>query len=124
MAMPKVRMNVRKVSDQVSIIDIAGDFTGAAESALMDAFTTANESGAKAIALNFTDMGYMNSSGIGLLITLLIRMNRQKERLMVYGLSEHYAQIFSLTRLDEAVSICASEVDAVREATAAAASRA
>ena len=28
----------------------------------------------------------MNSSGIGLLVTLLIRINREKQRLLTYGL--------------------------------------
>jgi anti-sigma B factor antagonist len=55
----------------------------------------------------------MNSSGIGLLVTLLIRANRQKQRLLAYGLSEHYRQIFELTRLNEAISIYNSEAEAL-----------
>ena len=45
----------------------------------------------------------MNSSGIGLLVTLLIRIQRQKQRLVAYGLTDHYIQIFELTRLNEAI---------------------
>ena len=55
----------------------------------------------------------MNSSGIGLLVTLLIRTNRQKQRLIAYGLTEHYQQIFELTRLNEAISIYQSEAEAL-----------
>jgi len=55
----------------------------------------------------------MNSSGIGLLVTLLIRANRQKQRLLAYGLSDHYRQIFDLTRLNEAIIIFNSEADAL-----------
>jgi anti-sigma B factor antagonist len=58
----------------------------------------------------------MNSSGIGMLVTLLVRANRQRQRLMACGLSEHYRQIFSLTRLDEAIGIFANEAEAVAEA--------
>jgi anti-sigma B factor antagonist len=47
----------------------------------------------------------MNSSGIGLLVTTLIRAQRQGQKLMAYGLSDHYRQIFTLTRLDEAIII-------------------
>jgi anti-sigma B factor antagonist len=61
------------------------------------------------IILNFSDLEYMNSSGIGLLVTLLIRANRQNQRLLAYGLSEHYRQIFELTRLDEAIMIYENE---------------
>ena len=47
----------------------------------------------------------MNSGGIGLLVTLLVRAQRQGKRLKAVGLNEHYRQIFALTRLDEAIGI-------------------
>ena len=62
--------------------------------------------------LNFGNLEYMNSSGIGLLVTLLIRAQRGKQKLLACGLSEHYRQIFQLTRLDEAIGIFASESEA------------
>jgi anti-sigma B factor antagonist len=60
----------------------------------------------------------MNSGGIGLLVTLLVRANRQKQALFAFGLSDHYRQIFELTRLDEAVGIYETESDALRAAQA------
>jgi anti-sigma B factor antagonist len=51
-----------------------------------------------------------------MLVTLLVRANRQRQRLMASGLSEHYRQIFSLTRLDEAIGIFDTEAEAVAEA--------
>ena len=60
----------------------------------------------------------MNSGGIGLLVTLLVRVNRQGQRLLAFGLSDHYRQIFELTRLDEAVGIHASESEALAAAGA------
>ena len=108
-------LNVRKLNDQVSVLDINGEVTAAAENALMDAYSQAGGQ-ARAIILNFTDLVYMNSSGIGLLVTLLIRVNRQKQRLLAYGLSDHYRQIFSLTRLDEAIGIFGAENEAVAAA--------
>ena len=51
----------------------------------------------------------MNSSGIGLLVTMLIRVQRSKQRLLAYGLTDHYQQIFELTRLNEAIGIYESE---------------
>jgi anti-sigma B factor antagonist len=60
----------------------------------------------------------MNSGGIGLLVTLLVRANRRSQKLMAYGLSEHYRQIFELTRLDEAVGIHDNEQGALAAAGA------
>jgi anti-sigma B factor antagonist len=59
----------------------------------------------------------MNSSGIGLLVTLLIRINREKQKLLTYGLSDHYRNIFQITRLDDAISIYNTEEDAVQAAS-------
>lgn len=113
MPQAKVKMNVRKPQAAVSVIDIEGEVTAFAEGVLMDAYQQASENGTEAIVLNFSNLDYMNSSGIGLLVTLLIRAQRQGQSLLAYGLSEHYQQIFELTRLNEAISCYAGESEAI-----------
>jgi anti-sigma B factor antagonist len=108
--------DVRKLSEGSRAIDIKGDITAQSEDVLMDAYGRANEQGVKSIVLNFSGLEYMNSGGIGLLVTLLVRAQRQHQRVLAYGLSDHYRQIFELTRLDEAVGIHDSEQDALAEA--------
>ena len=112
---PNVTFTTRSLAPSAAAIDIQGEITSFAESALMDAYTQATVGGAQAIILNFANLEYMNSSGIGLLVTLLIRANRQKQRLMAVGLSEHYRQIFELTRLNEAILLFDREADALAE---------
>jgi anti-sigma B factor antagonist len=119
MPQANVSMSVRKVSSKVSIVDISGDVTAFAEQALMDAYTEASAGGARAIILNFSGLDYMNSSGIGLLVTLLMRINRQQQRLLTFGLSEHYRKIFALTRLDDVIGVYDTEADALAAANAA-----
>jgi anti-sigma B factor antagonist len=109
----KVTMDVRKASDEVSILDIQGGVTSFAENALTDAYTQASADGTRAIILNFSDLEYMNSSGIGLLITFLIRANRQGQQLLAFGLNEHYQHIFALTRLNEVIQIYDTEAEAL-----------
>ena len=98
-----------------SIVDIRGEVTAGSEAVLMSAYD--ETAGAPAIVLNFTDLSYMNSGGIGLLVTLLVRAQRGGVRLVATGLSEHYRQIFELTRLDEAIEIHDDEPAAVAAAT-------
>ena len=116
MPQAQVTMDVRKINEKVSVIDVKGELTAFAEGVLMQAYNQASEREARAIVLNFEGLEYMNSSGIGLLVTLLIRVNREKQRLLTYGLSEHYRNIFQITRLDDAISIFDSEEEAVRAA--------
>lgn len=103
---------VRSVNETIRIIDIQGDLTAQAETTLMNAYDEASQKGIKAIILNFDGLDYMNSSGIGLLVTMLIRVQRQKQRLLAFGLTEHYQQIFELTRLNEAIGIYTDEAAA------------
>jgi anti-sigma B factor antagonist len=114
MSEANVTINVRQVNAKAGIIDIQGEVSAGAEKALMDAYTQINGKNTRAIILNFTQMGYMNSSGIGLLVTLLIRINRQKQHLLAYGLSEHYQHIFKLTRLSDVIHLYDTEQDALK----------
>ena len=103
--------DVRELSKGARAIDIKGDITAQSEDVLMDAYGRASGEGVKAIVLNFSGLDYMNSGGIGLLVTLLVRVQRQGQRLTAVGLSDHYREILSLTRLDEAIAIYPSEAD-------------
>ncbi len=116
MPQARVAMSVRKPAPGASIVDIEGEVTAFCENVLMDAYTQAAAGGARAILLNFGGLDYMNSGGIGLLVTLLIRVQRQGQRLLAFGLNDHYQQIFELTRLNEAIGIYGSEAEAMASA--------
>jgi anti-sigma B factor antagonist len=106
-------MVVRMADGLTSVIDIRGDVTAASESALMAAYEDASRQGARRLVLNFSGLEYMNSGGIGMLVALLVRANRQHRPLAAYGLSDHYREIFELTRLDEAIGIYDDEPSAL-----------
>lgn len=97
----------------VATLRIAGDVTSASEGELMAGYTRAIEDGARAIILDFSALEYMNSGGIGLLVTLLVRAQRGGVRLLASGLSDHYREILALTRLDEAIEIHEDEGAAI-----------
>jgi anti-sigma B factor antagonist len=99
-----------------TVIQINGDITSASEASLMEAYGRAAGGGAKTIVLDFGGLDYMNSGGIGLLVTLLVRVQRQGQQLLAIGLSDHYRQILSLTRLDEAIGVHDSESSALAAA--------
>jgi anti-sigma B factor antagonist len=108
-----VAFEVREAAPGVRVIDIDGDITPASEAVLMDAYTRASQAPSRAIVLDFGGLDYMNSGGIGLLVTLLVRAQRAKQTLLAFGLSDHYRQIFELTRLDDAIAIHDTESEAL-----------
>jgi anti-sigma B factor antagonist len=112
MDQPNVQLSVRR-EPEAAVIYIHGEVTGFVEDDLMAAYNEASDSQARTIILNFGGLEYMNSTGIGLLVTLLIRAQRQQQRLLACGLSDHYKQIFDLTRLNEAIGIYDTEAEAL-----------
>jgi anti-sigma B factor antagonist len=106
-----------RIDERTIVIRVRGDVTAASEQPLMAAYSHAGEK-TRVIVLDFSGLDYMNSGGIGLLVTLLVRANRQKQRLLACGLNDHYKQIFELTRLDEAIGIHDTEDAAIAAAKA------
>jgi anti-anti-sigma factor len=107
---------VRFADDGVAVIALTGDVTAACETELMDAYREAGRPEIRGIVLDFSGLDYMNSSGIGLLVTLLVRAKREGRQLSAFGLSDHYRQIFELTRLDEVISVHDDEEGALAAA--------
>jgi anti-sigma B factor antagonist len=109
----ELTMDVRRIGDEVAVVDIRGEVTAACEPVLMSAYEAASDGKTRRLVLNFAGLEYMNSGGIGMLVTLLVRANRQRQQLAAFGLSDHYREIFELTRLDEAITIYDSEESAL-----------
>lgn len=105
----KVKMHVRDLGPGVKAIDIEGELTAFSEPVLNDAFNEASENGTTSLVLGFEGLDYMNSGGIGLLVTMLIRAQRNGQTMAAFGLTDHYKEIFSVTRLDEAITIYPDE---------------
>jgi anti-sigma B factor antagonist len=116
MADLNIMLTVRVLSPETSIIGIMGDLNMFAEDALMEAYTEAGTPTTRTIILDFSGLEFMNSGGIGLLVTLCVRMQRQGQRLLAFGLSEHDRRIFEMTRLDQIIGVYDSEAAALRAA--------
>jgi anti-sigma B factor antagonist len=108
-------LKVRTPAPGIAVIEISGEVTRDSDAALKEAYGQAPD-GTRAIVLAFDSLEYMNSSGIGLLVTLLVRAQRNHQQILAYGLSDHYRQIFELTRLDEVIAIHDSETAAIAAA--------
>ena len=111
---PAAHMDVTYPAPGAAAIAISGDVTAACEDDLMAAHERASDGGAKLVVLDFSQMEYMNSGGIGMLVTLLVRGQRRQQRIAAGGLTDHYRQIFELTRLDEAIVLHDDTDSAIR----------
>ena len=98
-----------------AVIDLHGEINAFAEAALNTAYAEAETGHPGVILLNFGDVDYINSTGIALIVSLLARARAGKRRLLACGLSEHYVEIFTITRLADFMAVFPSEQAALAE---------
>jgi anti-anti-sigma factor len=103
---------------RVAIIDLHGEINAFAEDVLNTAYTDAESRKADVILLNFSEVDYINSTGIALIVSLLARARKSKRRLLACGLSNHYVEIFQITRLVDFMSVFPDEKSALAEGQA------
>ncbi len=99
--------------NQHIVIDLHGEINSQADQALNQAYAEAESQNPEVIVLNFSDVDYINSTGIALIVGLLAQTRKTHRRLVVYGLSEHYVQIFQITRLSDFMDIFQDETSAL-----------
>ena len=92
-------------SEGASVIDLGGLLDRSAESALTSAFDAAMEASDGPITLNFGDVEYINSTGIALVVSLLAKAVAAGRVVSAYGLTPHYREIFTITRLSDFMGI-------------------
>ena len=102
---PQFELRRQELDPQTAVFALYGTLTFAAEGEMMAAFNDSLEEGVQRVVLDFNQLTFMNSTGIGLLVTLLVRANRSGTRLYATGLTPHYQEIFRMTRLEEAFTI-------------------
>jgi anti-anti-sigma factor len=101
-----------------TVLDLRGEINDFAQEPLNAAYAEAEAKDPGAIILNFWGVDYIDSAGIVLIGNLLAKARASKRRLLVYGLSNHYVEIFDITRLSDFVSIFPDEESALSGASA------
>jgi anti-anti-sigma factor len=100
----------------VVIVDLRGEINATAEAAFNRAYAEATSRSSGPILLNFREVDYINSTGIALIIGLLARARKSDRRLLSYGLTDHYVEIFRITRLADFMDIHPDEASALARA--------
>ena len=105
---------VRRRGD-VAVIDLDGVIDRSAEAPLEAAFTSAAAGKPSAVVLNFARAEYINSTGIALIVGVLARARAAGLAVRACGLSEHYREIFEITRLADFMPIVDDEDSAIHD---------
>lgn len=85
------------------IIALRGEIDGGAKEVLGAVYEQAPREGA--LLLDFSEVDYINSTGIALIVGLLARARAEHRSVSARGLSEHYREIFEITRISDFMTI-------------------
>jgi anti-anti-sigma factor len=82
-----------------------GDVDIAADEVLAGAYERAVAADARRVVLDFGHVDYINSTGIALIVRLLAEARRDHREVVALGLTDHYREIFRITRLSDYLTI-------------------
>lgn len=110
---PLLSITERQAGD-VTILDLDGNIImGVGSVLLRDAIRRLIKEGKKKVLLNFAGIKYMDSSGIGELVSGLVALNREGGHLRLFNLTERIEEVMSLSSLLSLFEIYDSEQEAL-----------
>ncbi len=99
-----------------AVIAMSGDVDGSAADVLSGAYERAVAGGDPAtVVLDFSCVGYINSTGIALIVSVLAMARSQRRKVVACGLSDHYREIFDITRLSDFIELFGGLDEAVSQ---------
>jgi len=111
-------VEVRDVSG-TAVLAVRGDIDREAEATVSTAYEEAVATDPKRVILDFAETEYINSSGIALIVSVLARARSEGRGVAAVGLSDHYREIFEITRLSDFIELYSDLAAAVEPATPA-----
>lgn len=96
--------DITEVPDEVRL-RLSGDLNARADETLSGAYARVAALGPRRVSLDFGHVGYINSTGIALIVRLLAEARRDGRTVRAIGLTDHYQEIFRITRLSDFMEI-------------------
>ena len=109
-----VKLNTRQVGD-VSVVDVTGRITlGEGSSALRDLMRELVGKGQKKILLNLGEVSYIDSSGIGELVSGFTTVTNSGGELKLLNLNKRVKDLLQITKLYTVFDVHEDEAGAIR----------
>ncbi len=93
----------------LGLLDFPRDVTAQTRETAYSAYNELARAKVRTLALNFDSTDYMNSAGIGLVISLVEDATQAGRKVFAFGLASHYRKLFNMVGLMERLSLAADE---------------
>lgn len=110
---PLTKISERSVTSAagqpVAILAFTGDIASTSKEAILDAYGKV-PAAAKQVLLDFSNVEYINSSGIAVIIQLLLQASKAgQHRIGISGLSAHFSKVFTMVGVAKYATMFPSE---------------
>lgn len=92
----------------ITVLRFAGDITSASQAAVLGTYQALPEE-VRRILLDFSKVEYLNSSGIALIIQMMIAAGKHGQTIKTFGLSPHFQKVFTMVGITKYTSLHADE---------------
>lgn len=106
--------NMRRLG-QVTVVEVVGQLIVGNRQELKRMIQAEVEAGTRRFVVDFAMTGYIDSSGLGILVSLSKEIREVGGHLRLASLSEDLRTLFELTKLDTLFDICGTLEEAVSE---------
>jgi anti-sigma B factor antagonist len=97
----------------VAVLRFEGDIASTSKEAVLGAYQSLSKETTKLILLDFTGVDYINSSGIALVIQLLIEASNAGQKVYAFGLSAHFTKVFTMVGITKYAGLFPTQADAL-----------
>jgi anti-anti-sigma factor len=101
------------MAGRAAVVDLSGEMNADAGELLRAAYEDAAGRSPSRVLLEFSSVTYINSTGIALLVGILADARKGALEVVASGLSEHYREIFAITRVSDFMEIYPDEAAAL-----------
>ena len=93
----------------VTVLRFEGDIASTSKDAVLGAYQALPKATTKLILLDFTKVDYINSSGIALVIQLMIEASNSEQKVYAFGLSAHFTKVFTMVGITKYAQLFADQ---------------
>jgi anti-sigma B factor antagonist len=98
---------------QVTCLRFSGDISSASKEAIVGTYQALDKAAHTKILLDFKGVEYLNSSGIALVIQVLIEANKSSQTVAICGLTPHFTKVFTMVGITKYATLYTDETAAL-----------
>jgi anti-anti-sigma factor len=98
--------------DPITVLRFSGDITSASQPAILGTYEGL-PGDVQRILLDFSKVEYLNSSGIALVIQMLIAASKRHQTIRSFGLSPHFQKVFTMVGITKYTSLHTDQTSAI-----------